>query len=127
MLLKVSKNIESSPDLNAFFELSTVGILVTDSDNQVTAINPFPLEISLNNYTKNGTKYVVNCITNSPVWKSSASEFTKLNNGLENRKAHYSTDLREEIRQLEKSKDRLKNALSFQKRCLTLRALCYSY
>lgn len=116
MLLKVSKNIESSPYLNAFFELSTVGILVTDSDSQVTAINPFPLEISLNNYTKNGTKYVVNGITNSPVWKSSASEFTKLNNGLENRKAHCSTDLREEIRQLEKSKDWLKNALSVQKR-----------
>ena len=44
MLQNISKKYKSSNHFEAFFEYATMGILVTDGDGQITAINPFALK-----------------------------------------------------------------------------------
>jgi PAS domain-containing protein len=44
MLQSISKKHKSSNHFEAFFKYATMGILVTDGNGQITAINPFALE-----------------------------------------------------------------------------------
>lgn len=44
MLRNISNNDESSNHFQAFFSYATMGILVTNSDGKITAINPFALK-----------------------------------------------------------------------------------
>ncbi|HJY23459.1 MAG TPA: PAS domain S-box protein, partial [Hanamia sp.] len=179
MLQNISKKHNSSNHFEAFFKHATMGILVTDGNGQITAINPFalkefgyseeeligkkieilipqrfynkhihhrgkyaetpqtrpmglgkdlfgirkdgaefPVEVSLGHYASNGSNYVVAFITNISIRKAAESEIEKLNVELENTVTHRTKDLQEAMQQLEKSKDRLENVLSFQRTLL---------
>jgi PAS domain S-box-containing protein len=78
----------------------------------------FPVEVSLGHYTNNGSKYIVAFITNISVRKAAEAEIEKLNIELENTVLRRTKDLQEAMQQLEKSKGRLENVLSFQKTLL---------
>ena len=78
----------------------------------------FPVEVSLGHYASNGSKYIVAFITNISVRKTAEAEIVKLNIELENTVTHRTKDLQEAMQQLEKSNERLENALSFQKTLL---------
>jgi PAS domain S-box-containing protein len=179
MFHHLSNNEESANHFEAFFEYATMGILVTDNDGRITAINPFalkefgyaeedligekieiliprrfynqhihhrekytenaqtrsmglgmelfgvrkdglefPVEVSLGHYANNKGKYVVAFITNISVRKAAEAEIEKLNIELENTVMRRTKDLQEALQQLEKSKRRLENVLSFQKTLL---------
>jgi PAS domain S-box-containing protein len=179
MLQSISKKHKSSNHFEAFFKYATMGILVTDGNGQITAINPFaleefryseeeligkkieilipqrfydkhihhrkkyatnpqnrpmglemdlfglrkdgsefPVEVSLGNYASNGGNYVVAFITNISARKVAESEIEKKNIELGNAVMRRTEDLQEAMLQLEKSKDRLENVLSFQRTLL---------
>ena len=179
MFHHLSNSKERANHFEAFFEYATMGIVVTDGNGQIVAINPFaftefgyseeeligkkieiliperfhhnhfhqreefaanpqtrpmglgmdlygirkdgaefPVEVSLGHYTNNGIKYIVAFITNISVRKTAEAEIVKLNIELENTVTHRTKDLQEAMQQLEKSNERLENALSFQKTLL---------
>jgi PAS domain S-box-containing protein len=78
----------------------------------------FPVEVSLGNYASNGGNYVVAFITNISARKVAESEIEKKNIELGNAVMRRTEDLQEAMLQLEKSKDRLENVLSFQRTLL---------
>ena len=78
----------------------------------------FPVEVSLGHCTSHGSKYIIAFITNISVRKAAEIEIEKLNIELENTVMHRTRDLKKAIQQLEKSKVRLENVLSFQKTLL---------
>jgi PAS domain S-box-containing protein len=78
----------------------------------------FPVEVSLGNYDNNGDKNVIAFISDISVRKKAEVEIEKLNDELEATVEQRTKDLRETMEQLEISKDRLEDALSFQKAIL---------
>lgn len=179
MLQNISKKHKNSNHFEAFFKHANMGILVTDDNGQITAINPFalrefgyseeemigekieilipqrfsdkhihhrgkyaanpqnrpmdlkmdlfgvrkdgskfPVEVSLGNYASRGGNYVVAFITNISARKIEESEIEKRNIELGNAVMHRTGDLQEAMQQLEKSKERLENVLSFQRTLL---------
>jgi PAS domain S-box-containing protein len=180
MLHHLLNNKESANHFEAFFEYATMGILVTDINGLIIAINPFalkefgysedkeligkiienlipsrfyerhiqnrenyaqnpqnrpmglgmdlfglkkdgtefPVEISIGHYSSNGNDYVVSFITDISVRKTAEAEIKKLNIELENIVTRRTKDLHEAMQQLEKSKDRLQEVLSFQEKLL---------
>lgn len=167
-----STHAESANHFEAFFKYAAIGILVTDANGLITAINgfalkefgyseeeligkkveilipprvynqhihhrrkfaqdpqsrpmglgmdlfairkdgvEFPVEVSLGHYTSDGSEFNVAFITNISVRKAAEAEIEKLNIELENTVLYRTKDL-------EKSKERLENALSFQKTLL---------
>jgi PAS domain S-box-containing protein len=78
----------------------------------------FPVEVSLGNYENNGDKNVIAFINDISVRKKAEVEIEKLNDELEATVEQRTKDLRETLEQLEISKDKLEDALSFQKAIL---------
>ncbi len=78
----------------------------------------FPVEVSLGNYQTNGVKNVIAFISDISVRKKAEAEIEKLNEELEATVEKRTSDLTETLYQLEISKDKLEDALSFQKAIL---------
>lgn len=78
----------------------------------------FPVEVSLGNYQTNGEKNVIAFISDISIRKKAEEEIEKLNDELEATVEQRTKDLTETMHQLEISKDRLEDALSFQKAIL---------
>ena len=78
----------------------------------------FPVEVSLGHFTSNGNEFVVTFITDISVRKTAEAEIEKLNVDLENTVKLRTRNLHETMQELEKSKERLEKALSFQKTLL---------
>ncbi|WP_051189733.1 sensor histidine kinase [Daejeonella oryzae] len=170
---------ESSNHFEAFFEYATMGILVTNKNGEITAINPFaiqefgyserdligekierlipsrfhtrhivhrgkfsknpqtrpmglgmdlyalkkdgtefPVEVSLGNYFNEGNRFVIAFINDISVRKAAEAKVEKLNNELEETVAQRTRDLQETLHQLNISKDKLQDVLSYQKALL---------
>lgn len=176
----LSNNKESANHFEAFFEYATMGILITNINGSIIAINPFalkefgysedkeligktiekliparfyhrhinnrknyaqhpqsrpmglgmdlfglkkdgtefPVEISLGHYRSNGNDYVVSFITDISIRKTAEAKIEKLNIELENTVTRRTNDLHEAMEELEKSKNRLQEVLSFQEKLL---------
>jgi PAS domain S-box-containing protein len=78
----------------------------------------FPVEISLSSYRNNGDNYAIAFITNISARRKVEKVIEKLHNELEATVEQRTKDLKETLRQLEMSKDRLEDVLSFQKAIL---------
>jgi PAS domain S-box-containing protein len=78
----------------------------------------FPVEVSLGNYENDGDKNVIAFISDISIRKKAEEEIVKLNDELEATVEQRTGDLLEAMEQLEISKDRLEDALSFQKAIL---------
>lgn len=75
----------------------------------------FPVEVSLGNYQNEDDKNIIAFINDISVRKKAEAEIVKLNDELEMAVEERTRDLREILRQLEISKEKLEKANSFQK------------
>lgn len=75
----------------------------------------FPVEVSLGNYYNNDEIYVIAFINNIIIRKKAEAQIEKLNNELEATVEQRTRDLKDTLQELEISRDKLKDALTFQK------------
>jgi len=78
----------------------------------------FPVEVSLGNYTNNGEVNAIAFISDISVRKRSEAQIEKLNNELEATIEQRTKDLKETLRQLEMSRDKLEGIQAYQKALL---------
>jgi PAS domain S-box-containing protein len=78
----------------------------------------FPVEISLSNYNNNGNNYVMAFVRNISARKMGQAKVERLKNELEATVEQRTKDLKETLRQLEITNDKLEVAISFQKAIL---------
>ncbi len=78
----------------------------------------FPVEVSLGNYTIKGELQVIAFISDISVRKKAEAHIEKLNNELEGTVAERTSDLMNTMQKLEVAKDKLEEAISFQKAIL---------
>lgn len=75
----------------------------------------FPVEVSLSNYTRNGSQYVIAFVSDISIRKNSEMEVKKLNDVLEETVEQRTKQLRIAVSQLEVSKENLANLLKKEK------------
>ncbi|MES2331486.1 MAG: PAS domain S-box protein [Bacteroidota bacterium] len=75
----------------------------------------FPVEVSLGNYMDGDKHNAIAFISDISVRKKAEAEIVKLNNELEQTIEQRTSDLKETLRQLELSRDKLEDVLSYQK------------
>ncbi len=75
----------------------------------------FPVEVSLSNYMNEGEQNILAFISDISIRKKAEAEIVKLNNELEETIEQRTHDLKETLRQLELSRDKLEGVLSYQK------------
>jgi len=75
----------------------------------------FPVEVSLGNYMNENEQNVIAFVSDISVRKKAEAEIVKLNNELEETIEQRTHDLKETLRQLELSRDKLEGVLSYQK------------
>ena len=78
----------------------------------------FPVEVSLGNYQSNFDENVIAFISDISIRKKTEAEIVKLNDELEATVEQRTKDLTETMQQLEISRDKLEDVLSFQKALL---------
>ena len=78
----------------------------------------FPVQVGLGNYHFNGDAFVIAFISNMSLRKNAEAEIIKLNDELEATVEQRTRDLKETMKQLEMSRDKLDDVQSFQKALL---------
>ena len=77
--------------------------------------NKFPVEISLGNYATDGHQYIIAFISDISIRKQAEDKLKRLNEELEFKVEHRTQDLKNILRRLEKTNDKLEEASTLQK------------